>query len=597
MRFRNKTLIPYIFILYITLLALGWFALDIIIRQTRSLSENRMKAEADKIIFYLSSQEENMLIIHTAFVEFWNLYGKLPVDRKGSNFSYRLIPRNSPSDTIYDKGQVLRWDLGEIKDIIYLVLTIQSRLQHPETGELFDLEIEKKIFLHLSGWIQEMMSSNLEIFSSQGKFLGSTNRADNRSLKQEEKEGDYLISIPDDALSSITNGDNFYIKRLKKPQEDEPISMYYFPILTKKNKINYIIGLEYPMGLRDKILKSLVMLTLAILSAVTLILASMYYYATMRINNYFNHLIHFTRRVAEGDFFLRLEDKGGDDFSELNESLNQMASSLEQMKAYEQEFLVLDRLTSLAHLSEGIAHEIKNPLMVLKYSANDIIRHISEDKLKEDLAMMVRNIDRIESVVQRLADFSRPSESEDVGHYNLISILEETLYFLKKTFSNNEIEIVKNYGAEEIQATVMKSAIFQVFTNVLLNALEAMGQGGTVTISVTIKDENPDKKYAIFSIQDTGEGIPQKNHDKIFNPFFTTKDKGTGLGLAIVYRIMIEHNGFIDISSPSSAAQENSNGTESKEMLENASSSESATGTTILLGFNLSNVGLSINPK
>ena len=218
---------------------------------------------------------------------------------------------------------------------------------------------------------------------------------------------------------------------------------------------------------------------------------------------------------------------------------------LTQIKKLEAEMQYREKWAAIGELSANIAHEIRNPLASLKGS----IELLKEDKLpgkhKERLMdIALSEMDRLNKTISDFLTYSRPKPLE-IQLTDLHAILDSTLDLLKNTEHTEGISIRRDYEGELfIHADPEK--LSQVFWNLGINAFEAMGSEGELTVSTRINH-----KQAIISFSDTGPGISKSDIDKIFYPFFTTKEKGTGLGLSTAYRIIEEHDGRLIVKSRS----------------------------------------------
>jgi len=217
---------------------------------------------------------------------------------------------------------------------------------------------------------------------------------------------------------------------------------------------------------------------------------------------------------------------------------------LTRIKKMEAEIKQKEKWAAIGELSANIAHEIRNPLASLKGS----IEMLKEDKVakehKERLtAIALNEMERLNKIITDFLTYSRPRANE-IETFDLTMILNDTLELLENTVSAaDNISITKNFnGPLPINADHQK--LCQVFWNLGMNSIEAMREGGELSVTAQ-------KKYNHIEVifTDTGSGISQENIRKIFYPFFTTKDEGTGLGLAIAYRIVEEHSGDISVVS------------------------------------------------
>ena len=203
-----------------------------------------------------------------------------------------------------------------------------------------------------------------------------------------------------------------------------------------------------------------------------------------------------------------------------------------------------DRLKAVATLAAGMAHEIKNPLTAIKIFAEHLPTKYNDPDFRDKFkGVMVKEVDRVNNIVQQLLDFSKPKDPE-LKPASVQEILEETLNLLNSSFLSHRIEVVRDYKADP-KLLVDRNQLKQAFLNLLLNALQAMPNGGTLTVSTFLNG----KDEFVVSIADTGVGIPEDQLAHIFDPFFTTKEAGTGLGLSIVHGIVTRHGGKINVQS------------------------------------------------
>jgi two-component system NtrC family sensor kinase len=257
-------------------------------------------------------------------------------------------------------------------------------------------------------------------------------------------------------------------------------------------------------------------------------------------------LAEATRRVSEGDWSVRAEEKGYREMRTLAASFNTMVQAL---KDTQEQLVQKEKLASVGQLAAGVAHEINNPLgSVLLYA--DILRKETPDEnmqQQEDLEMIIREATRCKTIVNDLLNFSRQNEVM-AQETDLNQLLTEMAEEAGKQDLYQQIDIVTNLDPDlpHIQADPLQ--LRQVFINLMSNAAEAMPGGGTLTLGT---GKGPSSGLVTVEVQDTGVGISEENMKKIFTPFFTTKPigKGTGLGLAIIYGIVKMHRGQISLQS------------------------------------------------
>ncbi len=215
-----------------------------------------------------------------------------------------------------------------------------------------------------------------------------------------------------------------------------------------------------------------------------------------------------------------------------------------------------EKLSSIGLLAAGVAHEVNTPLTGVSSYTQMLLGMIPETDPKHALLeKMQRQTDRATNIVGNLLNFSRTGNAVEAAEIDINKLLNDTLQLLEPQLRQSNIEIVKDYAKKPPKITANFGKLQQVFTNLILNARDAMFGGGKITLTTTVSGE--DGEEVIIEVIDTGEGISSENLNKIFDPFFTTKGvgNGTGLGLAVSYGIVQEHGGTIE------AFSENGSGT------------------------------------
>lgn len=224
-----------------------------------------------------------------------------------------------------------------------------------------------------------------------------------------------------------------------------------------------------------------------------------------------------------------------------------------QQRNYDHLAIQTEKLSALGRMAAGIAHEINNPLAgILLYSSN-MLKKIPEDgPLKEGLEVVINETKRCKTIIQELLEFSREGEPRTVPA-NINEVIEKALSILANVFHLQHIHVEKDLGEPMGSILIDETQIEQVFINLLLNAVQAIGKNGTIHIQSRI---DPVKDLVKVSIKDSGCGIPEEDLPKIFEPFFSTKTQGTGLGLSVSYGIMQNHKAGIQaVSRPGAGAE------------------------------------------
>jgi PAS domain S-box-containing protein len=218
--------------------------------------------------------------------------------------------------------------------------------------------------------------------------------------------------------------------------------------------------------------------------------------------------------------------------------------SVKEIQQFEESITRAKSLASLGELSAGMAHEIRNPLTSIKGYAQYIKSELTDNpELIPDVSTIICEVDRLNGIIDRFLIFARPNHPE-LQAEDINSLLKRALELYNREIPSN-ICVLTNF--ENLPPVSIDSdQIEQVILNMLLNAVQAMPDGGELSIKTRYLKQF---ELAEIIIADTGSGISPENYDKIFEPFFTTKNKGTGLGLAICSRIVENHKGFIEVNT------------------------------------------------
>lgn len=241
--------------------------------------------------------------------------------------------------------------------------------------------------------------------------------------------------------------------------------------------------------------------------------------------------------------------------------INQATFAIEHASLYEQQTERLkkmyrtDRLATLGELAAGAAHEIRNPLTAIRSTIQYLSKDFSADPVKSEMVTeLISEVERINKIVQGLLSFARPSDL-NTSDINIEQLINQTLLLVTNTLRKQNVEVEFEYFTDNTTIQGDAEQLKQVFLNIILNAVEAMGKNPperSRTLIISIEKGTPintHSRYLIISFEDSGKGIEQKNIENVFNPFFTTKEEGTGLGLDICYGIINRHEGEIEVKS------------------------------------------------
>jgi len=221
-------------------------------------------------------------------------------------------------------------------------------------------------------------------------------------------------------------------------------------------------------------------------------------------------------------------------------------STRTSLTSLEKEVETSRRLASLGRLAAGVAHEIRNPLSSIKGFATyfkERYRDNPDDQKTSEI--MIQEVDRLNRVITQLLEFARPPVIQK-KRVSLQSLIQHSLKMIERQASAKKIQILSHLPSEIQEVELDPDGINQVLLNLYLNAVEATDQGGTLSVALFA---DQDSRSVKITVSDTGMGIGKEDLERIFDPYFTTKQTGTGLGLAIVHKIIEAHGGEVRAES------------------------------------------------
>jgi signal transduction histidine kinase len=217
----------------------------------------------------------------------------------------------------------------------------------------------------------------------------------------------------------------------------------------------------------------------------------------------------------------------------------------ESVRRIENEIELSRRLAAIGRLTSGVAHEVKNPINAIVVHMEILREKLSgaDPDAQRHIEVIGSEIRRLDRVVQTLVDFTRPVELKMMDT-DLRRVVDEVAMLASPEAEQRNVNIARDIPIEQLPAKIDSDLVKQALLNVVLNGVQAMPDGGTLTISARRYEESAD-----IAVSDEGGGIPPEIRDKIFNLYFTTKQKGSGIGLAMTYRVMQLHNGSIEFDT------------------------------------------------
>ena len=300
-----------------------------------------------------------------------------------------------------------------------------------------------------------------------------------------------------------------------------------------------------------------------------------------------SRVVEAARRVAQGSLEERLPAGRRDEIGELNQSFNEMVERLREKEVLEKRLHQAERLSAIAHLASGIAHEVRNPLNSISLIVDHLAAQFSpktgaeREEVGRLTGLIKQEIHRLNAMIEAFLKFGRPLELKRQPT-DVRQVLDEVLEVASQKVQEEHIQVAREYGEGLPTVWIDVPHMKTCFLNLVLNAVQAMSpKGGTLSIAVEMAKggapPGPGSKgssngggasetrmrraadspgqpstadgWVEIAIRDTGVGVAPENLDKVFEPYFTTKEVGIGLGLALTKQILEQHGGGIELSS------------------------------------------------
>ncbi|UCF21323.1 MAG: HAMP domain-containing protein, partial [Gemmatimonadota bacterium] len=296
-------------------------------------------------------------------------------------------------------------------------------------------------------------------------------------------------------------------------------------------------------------LRGLALLAAAVESVFALLLVGIVWTVARSIVAPLRRLVVAAERIRKGDLDVAVEIERDDELGDLGRTFNQMSgalksSAVEIKELHEQEMRRAAQLASVGELASGIAHEIKNPLIGVASGVDLLYRRVETDsKSAAILDQIYAQIHRIESAIRDLLSYASPKEPL-LTWTEPRQLLERLISLVRPQADAAGVQITESHGEAIPMVRVDPELLTQALINLALNAIQAMGPGGVLHVSLESSDG-----VVRLSVSDTGKGITPEEIDLIYRPFYTTKHQGTGLGLAITREIVERHGGWIEAES------------------------------------------------
>lgn len=370
-----------------------------------------------------------------------------------------------------------------------------------------------------------------------------------------------------DVVASVLEGGGRWQGRTR--MADEWRIGAYGPL---RNHSGRVVGMLFVGMLEAPILavRTDVMLTFLAVCALGLVIVfALTYLITRRTIAPLEEMVSATRKIAAGDMAVRVSVAADDEIGVLAGSFNEMLSSLEgtkreleqwghtledkvrertnQLVTVQAQMARSEKLASIGRLAAGVAHSLNNPLGGILSLSMLAAEGCSDSRLRGDLDTIAKQALRCREIVKGLLDFSRQSDAR-VTRTDVNAIIDSAVLLLQRQAVFHNITIERRFDRTAPSVLIDSGQLQEALTNLLVNAVDAMEDGGTVTVETAARADAGD---VLIHVADTGCGIPERNLPYLFEPFFTTKrvGKGTGLGLAIVHGIVTGAGGTIEVAT------------------------------------------------
>ncbi|WP_338799902.1 ATP-binding protein [Pseudomonas sp. RSB 5.4] len=348
----------------------------------------------------------------------------------------------------------------------------------------------------------------------------------------------------------VPKGIEQHLRESKRPFEQftNRYSGIYRPIFNENGQLQGVIfsGLLRHTSLVGLVNQSNLFILIFLLSSAASLAVG--WLVSQRLTKPLRGLARGVQAVIAGDYHQRLSVNGGDELAELSSTFNHMSERLEELQHLESQLRRRDRLHALGEVAMGLAHEIRNPLGIIKTATQLLHRRADLPETdRRHLEYVVKEVSRINDLITEFLDFAKPSAPIRATQ-SARALVDELAGFCAPELASHNIDL--HIDDQAPGATIYADAkqLKQAGLNLIVNAIDAMPDGGRLTLSIA-----SDAKYTIVSVADTGQGIEADMLERIFTPFVTTKASGTGLGLAKVFSVMENHNGRVECVSEKDA--------------------------------------------
>jgi signal transduction histidine kinase len=376
------------------------------------------------------------------------------------------------------------------------------------------------------------------VFDDQGRIVGDFH----------EDQSQLFSTFTDDPGRRIIQSNDILVQIDQK----EKILDISKPVYLGHQKLGGIrVGFDLKPILEE--IRTVTLTAVGVSSAIFIVGLMIIFVIIKRMTQPIEKLTLAARHIEEGDLQQRVSIQREDEIGTLATAFDQMAERLMHREAeLKQSQSILrraDRLSSLGMLTAGLAHEIRNPLVAIRTFTQLLPERYQDAEFRELFqTLALKEVDRICGLVNDLLSFARPS-APNVSTQDVNDLVEDIARILETEAKEKDVRVDIHLAAELPKIFIDKEQIKQVCMNLILNAIQSIEHGGAVSVSTGLLGQNGSNRFVQIEVRDTGVGIPEKDIENIFNPFFTTKKDGSGLGLSISHQIVKEHGGYIVVES------------------------------------------------
>ena len=360
---------------------------------------------------------------------------------------------------------------------------------------------------------------------------------------QDVETADHYRALVDDARTNASDAEG--VVYLTKRREDS-MSVTAIPLKGMQGDVLAVLVVansrrgmvEVQQHIRD------ITYGIAGLGIIFAVLASLWIAA--RISRPIEELARAAGQVAAGDWETRVEIRSLDEVGALARSFNNMVRQLAEQR---DRLVQTERVAAWRELARRLAHELKNPLMPLQITVENMVRAKKlpkkqfDEVFAESAATLQAEIENLKTIVGRFSDFSKLPKPQAV-EMDARETVRRVVKLYGPALEEKHIELGTAISAEPLPILGDSELLHRALSNLVLNAMDAMPEGGTLTVSAVRA-----KEMARISVADTGAGLTPEECERLFTPYYTTKQHGTGLGLAIVQSVIADHNGTIAVES------------------------------------------------